>query len=90
MCYLRWTKADILRLLSRGPRHGYAIARELKLTLSTVYEHVRDLESEGLVVTEQQGRRREIRLTPRGKALAGVLAGEADEADRRSKRQRTP
>lgn len=86
MGFLRGTKVEILRLLSKGPRHGYAIARELKLTLSTVYEHVRDLEAEGLVVTEDSGRRREIRLTPRGKTFVGALNGQADDAGHKRKR----
>jgi len=86
MGFLRGTKVDILRRLAAGPRHGYAIARELKLTLSTVYEHVRDLEAEGLVATEDRGRRREIRLTPRGTALVGALTGQAEDAARKRKR----
>lgn len=41
------------------------LARELKLTLSTVYEHLNELEKEGFVVSESRGRRREVRLTGR-------------------------
>ncbi len=89
MGFLHGTKADILRMLSKGPRHGYAIARELKLTLSTVYEHIYDLEAEGLVVTEDRARRRDIRLTPRGRALVDVLIGQPFGAGSKERGQRS-
>lgn len=90
MGFLTGTKADILRILSRGPNHGYAIARELKLTLSTVYEHLKEFEDNNLVTSEQEGRRREVRLTARGRTLANLLPEPTSDASRERKRERSP
>ena len=49
------TKKKILELLIEKPMHGYLIRRELavrynlKISLPTIYEHLRDLESMGLI-----------------------------------------
>ena len=84
MGFLQGTKLEILRVLGRGPRHGYAIARELKLTLSTVYEHLKELKGAGLVASEPRGRRVENRLTARGKALVDALGPRTPSSGRRT------
>ncbi len=49
------TKKKILELLSEKPMHGYLLQKELavryglKISLPTIYEHLRDLESMGLI-----------------------------------------
>jgi len=71
------TKRQILTILVRRPLHGYALSRQLRLPLSTVYEHLYDLEREGMVAAQWSGRRRVWALTPKGKSLAKLL--ELDE-----------
>lgn len=90
MGFLRGTKADIVLLLAKAPAHGYAVARKLKLTLSTVYEHLKELEAAGLVAPEQDGRRRIVRLTARGRALANLLGEHPSDSGRREGRGRPP
>lgn len=56
--------------------HGYALSRELGLSLSSVYEHLSDLERERLVSAEPSGRRKVWRLTEKGRALLELLGPE--------------
>jgi DNA-binding PadR family transcriptional regulator len=50
-------KLQILRLLSEDPSHGYVISNELGRHGSTVYEHLHELEEEGYIEGEEDGRR---------------------------------
>lgn len=59
-------KIQILRLLSKEPSHGYIISNELGRHGSTVYEHLHQLEDEGYIVGEEDGRRIVYRLTEKG------------------------
>jgi DNA-binding PadR family transcriptional regulator len=67
------TKKRILKEIGRGPVHGYVLAKRLKISLSSVYEHLRDLREGGLVESEGRGRRRVYTLTERGKHLLKAL-----------------
>jgi PadR family transcriptional regulator, regulatory protein PadR len=70
----------ILQVVSRGPRHGYQIAMEIKQTTKgvldfkegTLYPSLHGLEQQGLLEAyeqEEKGRiRRYYRLTENGKA----------------------
>jgi len=67
-------KQKILRLISQEPGvHGYVIASELRLSLSTVYEHLKALEGKGYIVAKVEGRRRLQRLTSKGEMLLSAL-----------------
>lgn len=64
----------LLALLEDGPRHGYEIIKALgdrfggtySPSAGTVYPRLAKLESEGLVATENDGRRTVYRITPSG------------------------
>ena len=73
------TKLLILKILSRGPIHGYGIRKKLKelyglsLSLPTVYQHLRELEESGAVsrIERRHGRRKSYYyvLTDEGRRL---------------------
>lgn len=67
------TKERILREIGRGPMHGYALAKGLGISLSSAYEHLRDLREGGLVATAGRGRRRVYTLTEKGRHLLKAL-----------------
>ena len=67
------TKERILREIGRGPVHGYELAKRLGISLSSVYEHFRDLRESGLVEAAGRGRRRVYSLTEKGKHLMKAL-----------------
>lgn len=67
------TKERILREIGRGPVHGYELANRPGISLSSVYEHLRDLRESGLVVAAGRGRRRVYTLTERGRHLLKAL-----------------
>lgn len=62
-------KLRILRLLSEKPSHGYIISNELGRHGSTVYEHLHQLEEEGYVEGEEDGRRIIYSLTEKGELI---------------------
>ena len=62
-------KLQILRLLSEEPRHGYVISNELGKHGSTVYEHLHELEEEGYIEGEEDGRRIVYSLTEKGELI---------------------
>jgi len=43
------TKQKILEEITKHPIHGYQIAHNLELPLSTVYGHLKDLQNIGLI-----------------------------------------
>jgi DNA-binding transcriptional ArsR family regulator len=67
------TKEKILREIGRGPVHGYALAKRLGISLSSAYEHLRDLREGGLVEARDKGRRIVYTLTDKGRHLLKAL-----------------
>jgi DNA-binding MarR family transcriptional regulator len=68
------TKRDVLSLIAeRDSIHGYALAEALSLQRSNAYHHLSDLEEEGLVRSERDGRTNNYELTTTGSTLAGIL-----------------
>ncbi len=76
--------ALILSSLADGPKHGYALTRDVeafagvRLAPGTLYEALGRLEQQGLIeAVESDDRRRPYRLTPTGAAaLRGHLAAQ--------------
>jgi DNA-binding PadR family transcriptional regulator len=75
-------KLIILKLLSKGPRHGYALMkdiekyteREWQPSPGSIYPALKELENEGLIVAKVSGRRRMYEITPEGeKVLRGAI-----------------
>lgn len=50
------TKGRVLREIAKEPIHGYALASRLKISLSSTYEHLKDLREGGFVELRQKGR----------------------------------
>ncbi|ASJ14527.1 pyridoxal-phosphate dependent enzyme [Thermococcus radiotolerans] len=71
------TKLDILRLLSERVMYGYEIweALEKPLKYQAVYQHLRELESLGLIdESHRKGRRVYYRLTDKGRKFLETLS----------------
>jgi DNA-binding PadR family transcriptional regulator len=68
------TKRRILQELGREPAHGYALADRLKISLSAMYPHLKELRENGFLRAEHIGRRKVYRLTEKGKLLLKALA----------------
>lgn len=72
--FLGDTKRDILALIAETDSiHGYALAEELSLQKSNAYRHLSDLESEGLVRSQTNGRNKNYKLADIGSTIAGIL-----------------
>ena len=61
------TKIQILKILGQKPQHGYGIRKELlkqynkRLSMPTIYQHLKELESMGLVNRiEKKGKKRKV------------------------------
>jgi DNA-binding PadR family transcriptional regulator len=67
------TKDRIMKEIGKGPVHGYELANRLGISLSSVYEHLRDLRESGLVEATGNGRRRVYTLTEKGRHLLKAL-----------------
>ncbi|RHW18105.1 transcriptional regulator [Sphingomonas gilva] len=64
------TRRGMLARLSRGPASVSELARPLTISLPAVLQHLKALESSGLVTTEKSGRVRTCRLRPNALAAA--------------------
>jgi DNA-binding PadR family transcriptional regulator len=67
------TKKRILLELEKEPAHGYKLASDLTLPLSTIYGHLRDLRELGLVEKKTQERQMIYTLTEKGKKLMKII-----------------
>jgi len=74
---LRDTKVRILRTLGKTTLHGYELAKKLNLPITGIYQHLRDLTDERLIVSHSEGRRKIYSLTKKGEALLGILEGDS-------------
>jgi len=68
-------KRNILSILYKEPSHGYALAKELGVQGSTMYEHLNQLNEAGYVESYEDGRRHMYELTRKG-----ILTVEAEQA----------
>lgn len=62
-------KRDVLRAIEDGTTHGYALSKELGVRCSTIYEHLEQLEKEGYLNSEEEGRRKVYYLTKKGELI---------------------
>jgi len=67
------TKKKILMEISKESSHGYKLALNLTLPLSTAYGHLKDLKELGLVEHKTKDRQIVYNLTDKGKVFIGVL-----------------
>jgi DNA-binding PadR family transcriptional regulator len=82
---LQKTKKRILRALSVRRLHGYELSKLLHLPVTGIYQHLRSLSEDGLVVSERIGRKKVYSLTPKGETLLSVV-----EDERRSMNKSRP
>jgi len=67
------TKKRILIEIAKNPSHGYKLALNLTLPLSTIYGHLHDLEDLGLIEFKTKDRQIIYNLTDKGKSFIKVL-----------------
>jgi len=69
------TRALILSALAEESLHGYELARRLNLPVTGIYQHLKALSRDKLIVDTESGRRRVYSLTKKGRALVAILEG---------------
>ena len=74
MSIISKTKLAILQELSKRPLHGYALAKKLNITISSVYAHLSELEQYGFVTHTISERRKVYSITEKGKTLLDLLS----------------
>jgi len=67
------TKRKILKEIGKGPVHGYELSKRLKISLTFVYQHLKDLRKEGFVEVKKKNRKKAYILTTRGKYLLKAI-----------------
>jgi DNA-binding PadR family transcriptional regulator len=67
------TKRQILEEINKNPVHGYELAAHLSIPLSTVYEHLKELQENNLVEYKISGRKKLYYLTSNGKTFLKLL-----------------
>jgi DNA-binding PadR family transcriptional regulator len=73
MSIISKTKLSILQELSKEPLHGYALAKKLNITISSIYAHLSELEESGFVSHKFSQRRKIFFITEKGKKLLELL-----------------
>lgn len=77
MSLISEVKLEILQSLSQSRSHGYKLHKEVGVATSTVYNHLDELEDEGMVasepVEEDTRGKTEYRITERGEDLLELL-----------------
>jgi len=65
------TKVSILRLLSLEPQYGYVIWKKIgrDIKFQAIYQHLKELENMGLIVSEVRGRRKYFSITEKGRRV---------------------
>ncbi len=67
-------KLKILKELEKEPLHGYALSKKLKVTVSSIYAHLNELETEGFITSSKMERRKVYHLTEKGRALLKLVS----------------
>jgi DNA-binding PadR family transcriptional regulator len=70
-------KLTLLKLISKGPSHGYALMNDIerftekdwKPSPGSIYPALQELESKGLIVSEKRGRQRVYSITEEGEMV---------------------
>jgi DNA-binding PadR family transcriptional regulator len=84
-------KLTLLKLVSKGPVHGYALMKEIeritdeewKPSPGSIYPALQELVQDDLVTCNQQGRRKIYQITPLGVETLEVALQHAEEAIKR-------
>lgn len=70
---LKVTKRRILARLRDGGLHGYQLAKDVDMPVTGIYQHLRELEAEGLITYKRIDRRKVFFLTEKGTKLIDIL-----------------
>lgn len=87
-------KLTLLKLVSNGPMHGYALMKEIerltdeewKPSPGSIYPALQELVQDGLVTCTPRGRRKIYEITPLGKETLEVALRHAEDAIKRLNR----
>jgi len=69
MVALTEAKVRVLRALDEAPSHGYALANELGVQGPTIYQHLEELEADGYIDSDEDGRRTVYSLSKKGELI---------------------
>ena len=61
-------KLTLLKLISNGPSHGYALMGDIE-HLTSIYPALQELERKGLITSEKEGMQRTYTITPEGEKV---------------------
>lgn len=81
-------KLTLLKLVSRGPTHGYALMKEIehlteddwKPSPGSIYPALQELVGDGLITSRSEGRRKIYEITPKGEDTLVVALKHAEDA----------
>ena len=75
MTILQETKRKILNKISEKAIHGYQLANEVDVSVTGIYQHLKDLETEGLIKSVKKERKKIYRITEKGKKFLELIRG---------------
>lgn len=73
------TKLRILQMVAESPRHGYGLSKELGVSMSSIYDHLKQLERSGLVAAEARESKKLYSITENGELLLKALKANISE-----------
>jgi len=73
MTILGETKKKILLQLAEQPLHGYQIALKIGVSVTGIYQHLKELRDEGFIIIINKNRRKIYALTEKGNKLIEVI-----------------
>jgi DNA-binding PadR family transcriptional regulator len=80
-------KLAILKIVSKGPTHGYALIKEIghltsedwKPSPGSIYPALQELETQGLITRRIEGRRKIYEITPTGQEVTELVVAHAHD-----------
>ncbi len=73
MSILGKTKQKILYALSENEGHGYELAQRVKVPITGIYQHLKELARDGLIKSTTINRKKVYRLTEKGVILLQLI-----------------
>ena len=74
MPVLGTSKDSILKKISENPVHGYMLAEKLDVSVTGIYQHLKELRQEGYIYIIQEKNNKKIYdLTEKGKSLVKII-----------------
>ena len=73
------TKLRILQITAHSPQYGYALSKKLGVSVSSIYDHLKDLEKMGLIKKEDMEDKKFYSITANGELFLKALKGGMSE-----------